>query len=96
MAKRGSIIENMRVAKPGEKTAPPAKATEAPADVETITTGINMPQDLHALLRAVALKRAKERGGRPSVSAILVELARDREDEFREEAGRYLELLDLF
>ncbi len=54
-----------------------------------------MPQDLHALLRAVALKRAKERGSRPSVSAILVELARARESELRREAGPYLELIDL-
>ncbi len=64
-----------------------AKAGTVPdtENVETITTGINMPQDLHALLRAVALKRAKERGSRPSVSAILVELARARESELRRE-----------
>ena len=45
-------------------------------DIETRTTGINLPSDVHALLRAVALKRAKEMGGRPSVSGILVGLVR--------------------
>ena len=47
------------------------------------------------LLRAVALKRAKEMGGRPSVSGILVGLVRQHQDELENEAGRYLELLDL-
>ena len=51
--------------------------------------------DIHALLRAVALKRAKEMGGRPSVSAILVGLVREHQTELEDEAGRYLELLDL-
>ena len=46
-----------------------------PDDVVSRSTGINLPSDVHALLRAVALKRAKEMGGRPSVSAILVDLA---------------------
>ena len=64
-------------------------------DVETRTTGINLPSDVHALLRAVALKRAKERGGRPSVSGILVGLVREHQEELEDEAGRYLELLDL-
>ncbi len=64
-------------------------------DVETRTTGINLPSDIHALLRAVALKRAKEMGGRPSVSGILVGLVRQHQEELEDEAGRYLELLDL-
>ncbi len=66
-----------------------------PPVVETRTTGINLPSDVHALLRAVALKRAKEMGGRPSVSAILVGLVRQHQTELEDEAGRYLELLDL-
>ncbi len=63
--------------------------------IETRTTGINLPSDVHALLRAVALKRAKEMGGRASVSGILVGLVREHQKELDEEAGRYLELLDL-
>ncbi len=68
---------------------------EFPGDENTITTGVNMPKDLHALLKAVALKRAKEQGGRPSVSAIFVELCRRHQGELEKEAGRYLELIDL-
>ena len=62
---------------------------------ETRTTGINLPADVHALLRAVSLKRAKEKGGRPSVSAVIVELVRARERELRKEAGKYMDLIDL-
>ena len=66
-----------------------------PDDVVSRSTGINLPSDVHALLRAVALKRAKEMGGRPSVSAILVGLVREHQGELEDEAGRYLELIDL-
>ncbi len=59
------------------------------------TTGINLPTDVHALLRAIAFKRAKEQGGRASVSAVLVELVRQNEKQLRREAGRYLDLIDL-
>jgi len=62
---------------------------------ETRTTGINLPADVHALLRAVSLKRAKERGGRPSVSAVLVGLVRQNEKELMREAGKYRALIDL-
>lgn len=92
MAKRKSLDTVELAARAKEAKAGTVPAAE---DVETITTGVNMPQDIHALLRAVALKRAKERGGRPSVSAILVELARARESELRQEAGPYLDLIDL-
>ena len=51
--------------------------------------------NFHALLCTVALKRAKEMGGRPSVSGILVGLVREHQTELEDEAGRYLELLDL-
>lgn len=62
---------------------------------ETRTTGINLPSEIHALLRAVSLKRAKENGGRPSVSAVLVDLVRQKEDDLRREAGKYLDFIDL-
>ncbi len=68
---------------------------EGQVEMNTITTGLNLPKDLHALLKAVALKRAKEQGGHPSVSAILVELCRQHQGELKKEAGRYLELIDL-
>jgi hypothetical protein len=38
------------------------------------TTAINLPSDVWELLNRVAFERAKKYGGRPSVSALLVEL----------------------
>ncbi len=76
-------------------TAARVKAGDRLGTGETRTTGINVPADVHALLRAVSLKRAKERGGRPSVSAVIVELVRLREEELRREAGKYMDLIDL-
>ena len=54
---------------------------------ETVTTGLNMPAELLSLLKAVAMKRAKERGGRPSVSAISTELAEAVRADLEKEAG---------
>ena len=68
---------------------------EAQIEADTITTGLNLPKDLHALLKAVALKRAKEQGGHPSVSGIIVGLCRQHQGELEKEAGKYLELIDL-
>lgn len=76
-------------------TAARVKSGDRLGSSETRTTGINVPADIHALLRAVSLKRAKEKGGRPSVSAVIVELVRLREDELRREAGKYMDLIDL-
>ena len=52
-----------------------------------------MPADLLSLLKAVAMKRAKERGGRPSVSAILCELAEEKRADLEKEAGPWLEMV---
>ncbi|MBV8891341.1 MAG: hypothetical protein JO138_23590 [Acidobacteriaceae bacterium] len=38
------------------------------------TTGVHLPADLWELLNRVAFERAKQRGGRASVSALLVEM----------------------
>ncbi len=92
MARRrpvGTVLDTAAQAKTGEELRPVDVA-------ETRTTGINVPADVHALLRAVAFKRAKEHGGRASVSAVLVELVRQNEKQLRREAGRYLDLIDLF
>jgi hypothetical protein len=39
-----------------------------------ITTGVNLPADLWELLNRVAFERARTKGGRASVSALLVEM----------------------
>jgi hypothetical protein len=38
------------------------------------TTGVHLPSDLSELLNRVAFERARTRGGRASVSALLVEM----------------------
>jgi hypothetical protein len=38
------------------------------------TTGVHLPADLWELLNRVAFERAKTRGGRASVSALLVDM----------------------
>jgi hypothetical protein len=49
------------------------------------TTGINLPLELWSLLNRVAFNRALKRGGRPSVSAILVELIEKHRKKLEEE-----------
>ncbi len=87
MAKRkklGTVLEQAQAAKTG-----PAAAVTG----DTVTTGLNMPAELLSLLKAVAMKRAKERGGRPSVSAIICELVEERRAELEKEAGPWLEMV---
>ena len=49
------------------------------------TTGINLPADMWELLNRVAFERAKRQGGRPSVSALLVELVQRHRKELERE-----------
>ena len=54
------------------------KASESGANsplvTETITTAIHIPKPTWTLLRAVAFRRAQDRGGRASVSRLIAEL----------------------
>jgi hypothetical protein len=45
-----------------------------PRDRPYKTTGVHLPSDLWELLNRVAFERARTRGGRASVSALLVEM----------------------
>ena len=49
------------------------------------TTGINLPVDIWELLNRVAFERAKKYGGRPSVSALLVDLVSRHRKELERE-----------
>jgi hypothetical protein len=49
------------------------------------TTGINLPADVWELLNRVAFERAKKYGGRPSVSALLVDLIQGHRKELERE-----------
>jgi hypothetical protein len=60
--KRGSLAANMAVVR-------------ATAETEAMaTTSIHMPASLLKALRFAAAERAEQEGGRPSVSALVVEL----------------------
>ena len=51
------------------------------------TTGINLPTDIWELLNRCAFERAKKYGGRPSVSALLVQLVEKHRKELEKELG---------
>ncbi len=67
MAKRGSIVENMRVS----KAAPPAPSRTSSEG--WASTSVHLPVELLELLRMAAVKRASRQGGRPNVSEIVRE-----------------------
>jgi hypothetical protein len=55
---------------------------------EMTTTAVHLPKATLSLLRRVAVARADEMGGRPSVSKVLVQLVENaRRDLEREVAG---------
>ena len=62
----------------------------APDPGDMMTTAIHIPRSTWKLLRAVAFKRALDRGVRSSVSALLVEITEQRRKELEKEAGPYL------
>jgi hypothetical protein len=51
-----------------------AKAAPEPQLRPYKTTGVHLPADLWELLNRVAFERARTKGGRASVSALLVEM----------------------
>lgn len=66
------------------KTIPDAEAQERPYK----TTGVHLPADLWELLNRVAFERAKTRGGRASVSALLVEMIEKNRKALELELGK--------
>jgi hypothetical protein len=49
------------------------------------TTGVHLPVDLWELLNLVAFERARTKGGRASVSALLVDMIEGRRRELQKE-----------
>ncbi len=88
MAKTRSPNPRKGATKAKRKTA--GQAPTAPDAGETLTTAIVIPRSTWRLLRAVAFKRAQEQGGRPSVSALVLELVDRHRKELEKEAGPYL------
>ena len=67
-----------------KRKTPPKSEHEQP-ERSHITSGINLPFDVYQLLNRVAFQRALKRGGRPSVSALLVDLVQRHRKELEKE-----------
>jgi hypothetical protein len=52
-----------------------------------VAPGINLPVDVYQLLNRVAFSRSLKNGGRPSVSALLVDLVQRHRKELEKELG---------
>ena len=72
--------------RPERKPAAP-KAKPGPEERSHITSGINLPVDVYQLLNRVAFERSLKQGGRPSVSAVIVDLVRQHQRELEKELG---------
>ena len=62
--------------------------TSEPEERPYKTTGIHLPTDLWELLNRVAFERARTRGGRASVSALLVEMIEKNRKALELELGK--------
>jgi len=71
----------------------PSGTVEADDGTRPVATGVVLTVEHQRLLRAVALVRAHDRGGRPSVSEVIRTLIDDHADELRTEANRARDLL---
>jgi len=60
-------------------------ATSEPQERPYKTTGVHLPADLWELLNRVAFERARTKGGRASVSALLVQMIERRRKELKKE-----------
>jgi hypothetical protein len=67
------------------KTATQSKSTPPAVEVNYKSTGVNLPSDIWELLHRVSFERAKSQGGRPSVSALLVDLVQKHRKELEKE-----------
>ena len=68
-------------------------AVPEPEDRPYKTTGLHLPADLWELLNRVAFERAKTRGGRASISALLVDMIELHRKELEKELAAASRLL---
>jgi len=67
-----------------KRKASPKPQPEQP-ERSHVTSGINLPFDVYQLLNRVAFSRSLKSGGRPSVSALLVDLVQRHRKELEKE-----------
>ena len=65
-----------------------AKPVTEPKERPYKTTGVHLPADLWELLNRVAFERARTKGGRASVSALLVEMIEKNRKALELELGK--------
>ena len=75
MARKGSLIGSMKAAADQVRAETAAGTAPVHPGGEMVTTAVHIPKTTLSLLRRVAVARADRLGGRPSVSAVLVDLA---------------------
>ena len=69
-----------------KRTRLPKPAPE-PTERTHVTSGINLPIETYDLLNRVAYRLSLKRGGRPSVSALIVSLVERHRKELEKELG---------
>ena len=61
---------------------------------ELITSALVIGTDMHKILQAVAFKRSREEGGRPSVSKVVRLILESHRAELEKEAGKFRAMWD--
>jgi hypothetical protein len=82
MARKGSLVGTVKAAKDAVEAD-----SDAGIDQPMATSAMHLPKTTLQLLRRVAVARAGKRGGRPSVSAVIVELVELHRADMETEIG---------
>jgi hypothetical protein len=85
MARKGSLVTAVKAAKDAVAAEPVGVGSIDRGDM--VTSAMHLPKATLQLLRKVAVARAGQRGGRPSVSGVLVELVEQHRAELQAEIG---------
>jgi hypothetical protein len=82
MARKGSLVTAVKAAKAAVDAEPPGSMVDRS---DMATSAMHLPKETLQLLRRVAVARAGRRGGRPSVSAVIVDLVEQHRAELQAE-----------
>jgi hypothetical protein len=85
MARKGSLVSAVKAAKAAVDAEPHGTAGIDRSDMAT--SAMHLPKATLQLLRRVAVARAGRQGGRPSVSALIVDLVEKHRAELQAEIG---------
>lgn len=85
MARKASLMSTVKAARDAVEATPTEAAPIDRADMAT--SAMHLPKATLQLLRKVAVARAGINGGRPSVSAVLVDLVEQHRPDLEAEIG---------